>query len=241
LRVMLVASVVVLIAASCSTSSSNESVPSTIVPVATLAPTTTADPLVPAADQISVSPVFGGMLDGLRVRGALNIVNSTESYIAASSLKVEHVQNGTVNNLSVFAESGSPPMFLAPGNNWFMFAAFPMLDAFRLRPPVAEYAEPPGSFEVTLDSVSAGGGEVSGSVESRWPVDVTGVSVGVVWFDSSAKPVFGLGTIVLGLEPGQTKSFVIETSVAIDESWTHITFGVERDVSYEEAQSSVDE
>jgi len=67
------------------------------------------------------------------------------------------------------------------------------------------------------------------------------VSVGVVWFDSSAKPVFGLGTIVLDLEPGQTKSFVIETSVAIDESWTHIAYGVEQRVSYEEPQSSVDE
>ncbi|NOX28644.1 MAG: hypothetical protein GXP35_01115, partial [Actinobacteria bacterium] len=159
---MFAACVVVLVAASCSTSSSNESAPPVTVPVATLAPTTTAGPVVPAADQISVSPVFGGMLDGLRVRGALNIVNSSESYIAASSLVVEHVQNGTVNNLSTFTSSGTL-VFLAPGDNWFMFAAFPMLDAFRLRPPVAEYADPPGSFEVTLDSVSAGAGTVSGT------------------------------------------------------------------------------
>jgi len=223
---------VAVVAASCSSPPGQDTTPNTTAPVATEVTTTTADRTIPAADWLSVSQEFGASLDGIRYRGGLNIVNGSDSVIAASFLMVEFLQNGVVsgNNAAILVEKGFPKLFLTPGDNWFAFSAGGRapVDEVRLRPPEAEYADPAGSFDITVDTEPRSDGTlVSGIVASGWPSDAEGVFVHVVWFDAAGDPILGQFQLVIDVKAGESAAFTIDTSVRIEESWTYVTYGLE--------------
>lgn len=202
----------------------DQSTPDTAGPVTTEATTTTVDRSVPAAGWLSVSQDFGGSMDGVSFRGALNIVNGSDSVIAASFLMVEYLQDGAVNDGTFLVENGEPLLYLTPGPNWFTFrAGATPIEWLRLRPPEAEYTDLPGSFDTTIEIEPRPDGTlVSGTVVSDWPSDLENVSVHIVWFDPSGRPILGLRQIAPNVVVGQAAAFEIETSVCIDESWTYV-------------------
>jgi len=152
-------------------------------------------------------------------------VNGSDSVIAASSLIVELIQDGTVTAERLLVGEGLPQLYLMPGDNWFAFGAGGRapVEEMRLRPPQAEYADLPGTFDTTINVTERPGGVlVSGTVTSGWPTDLENVLVNIVWLDSSGQPTLGIQRMAGNLGPGETAEFGIETKVAIDESWTQV-------------------
>jgi len=216
---------VAVVAASCSSPTGQDATPNTTAPVATEATTTMAGRSVPAADWLSVSQEFGASLDGPSFRGGFSILNGSDSVIAASSLIVETVQDGVVNNGASLVENGEPLLYLTPGSNWFAFRASGTVpvDGLRLRQPEAEYADLPGTFETTIEVDQLSDcALVSGTVMSGWPTDIESLRVDIVWFDTSGKPTLGRSQRVRSVGTGETVEFELETSVVIDDSWAYV-------------------
>jgi len=221
-RLVAVAVAVAVVAASCSSPTEQDTTPDTDVPVVTEA--TSADRSVPAADRISVSQGFGGSMDLRGFSGGLNIVNSSDSTIAAAELTVEFLRNGATVHVAELVASSASEVFLTPGSNWFSFwtRRGRTVDELRLRSPEVEYAELPGTFETTIDvEPLPDGSVVSGAVVSAWPSDLSNAIVHVVWFNSFGEPTLGLLGLVAGLASGESASFEIDTSELVDESWTY--------------------
>jgi len=229
-RSVAVVVVVAVVSASCSSPTGQDMAPNTTVPATSEATSTTPDRSVPAADWLSVSSVFGASLDGPSFRGGLNIVNGSDSVIAASSLIVEIVQDATVNTSAVLVGNGMPLTYLTPGSNWFAFSVgdtTPVVE-LRLFPPEAEYAEIPGTFDTTIEiEQRPGGALVSGKIVSAWPTDLNVVRVDIVWFDASGKPIFGRSELVPTVSVAEPVRFEFETLRRIDDSWTYVAGVVE--------------